>query len=222
MATPGNLFGDVIAVALRDLVIVLTEATQKASTDPDRLYGILRGLTQNEGAAFQIRGPLFELATLAAVSLLEVGTKKLGERARDGNGNEADIDVLVIQENIRTLAIECKGRLGSGEVELATVQDWLTRQVPRIDEHVLSKYGTATRQYQLWTPGSLSVDAVAYLEARKAEIKKYEVAWRTGPEVRAYFANTKNAALTKLLDEFYLQHPVARLRRRTSSTSASA
>lgn len=76
-----------------------------------------------------------------------------------------------------------------------------------MDVHLLERYRPKQRDYQPWTTGQLSPDARAYLVAHRHKTKKYNIGWRVGEDVLAYFERTSNGALRKILNEFYLHEP---------------
>ena len=204
MATSGNLFGDEVAKALADLIGTMTDAARQMSKNPELAYASFDRLSKLEGSAAQLRGPLFELVAFHAVSLLEPGTKQFSQLVRDPfSGGDAEIDILIVQERMIARAIECKGRLGSLRVDLNTVKDWVTRQVPRMDRYLTDRYRNTPRQYEIWTTGTFEAEARDFLVARRDETKAYAIDWKDGAQVRAYCDRCPTRRPVEILDANY-------------------
>ncbi len=92
--TPDVLFGNGISAALRELIQTLKNAAAAAVKNPDVIHDLFAKLGRIEGAALNLRGPLFEMI-LAYCSRRE-GSVDIGVSVRDPNTGElAEIDVLV-------------------------------------------------------------------------------------------------------------------------------
>ena len=93
LATPSAIFGKDIAMALRDLVGVLVNAASAVVNDPDTVYELFSRLSAIEGAAGNLRGPLFELITAHLVAAHSGGHVDIGKVVTSSKlGRIAEID----------------------------------------------------------------------------------------------------------------------------------
>jgi hypothetical protein len=217
--TTAQLLGDIVARALRELVEMLTNLGATAAVNPDHLEKVLRELTRIEGAADNLRGALFELAVAYLVKEVEGGFVKAGVQVTDPwTRRSADIDVLLDRPDGKSvLVIECKAKVPGNAVSLEQARKWREDRVPLIYSALEgdSRYAGRTFTFELWSNGGFRPEAEAWLTAQGAD-PRFETAWRNGDAVRAYTAQAKSAAITKIMNEHYFRHPLVRL------TSASA
>jgi hypothetical protein len=90
----------------------------------------------------------------------------------------ADIDVLRVQGRTEVWAYECKGREPHGVVTLGQVEDWLDRQVPRIDAWFRNqeRFSGYRLGVAFWTSGRFAPEALVRLEQSSANTKRYTIA----------------------------------------------
>jgi hypothetical protein len=210
LVTPHGLFGREAAEALRQLLNTLSNAAAVAATNPDEIADLFAKLSKVEGAASNLRGPLFELIAAHCLHRRDGSHIEWGVSVRDPkSGEPAEIDVLGSRPGQKVWAIECKGVEPGGRVGLDVVKDWLTRQVPRIKRWLDSRVeSTVERAFEIWTTGTFDDDAVEYLATRKAATKKYELDWRDGEDVKALARAAGSKALRDTLREHYFEHPL--------------
>lgn len=212
MATPGALFGPRVGEALKTLLETLNRAAAYASSDtPDRLVGLVNSLSEIEGRAGNLRGPLFELmagylARRDAVSI------DMGVRATDpSTGAQVDIDVLKITaQKADCIAIECKGREPGGIVTDEEVGKWLSK-IPTMQAYLRGQphLKEANLSFELWTSGAFSPDALSRLTAEQRKRTKYPIKWLTGADVNALAIRFKERAVSNALREHFLRHPLS-------------
>ncbi len=89
ITTPGQLFGNDVARALRDLVGVLANAAASAVKKPDLIADLIEKLGKIEGAAINVRGALFEL--IVAHRCQRKGWRK--HRGRTGGSTSGDFRI---------------------------------------------------------------------------------------------------------------------------------
>jgi hypothetical protein len=208
-ATPDVLFGIGISAALRQLIQILKNAAAVAVKNPHAIEDLFSKLGSLEGAALNLRGPLFEM--ILAYCFRREGIVDIGVPVRDPEtGQPAEIDVLVKGSTI-VRACECKG-YGTNMVDVDDVEGWLERQVPRIRKYLLNNdnYRKLPLQFEYWTAGGFTSSAVAYLKAKRRASQKYAIVWKDGHALRQYVNELKESYIIKILDEQYFRHPLSR------------
>jgi hypothetical protein len=207
--TPELLFGEQVSRAIQVLIQTLTNAANQASGDPNKVCDLFDALGRIEGAASNLRGPLFELIVGYSMNELEGGTVDIGKPIVTTTGERAEIDVLLRGRN-SVRACECRGHVGSHVVSEADVKDWAEVRVPRWRSWILSTpdLRDTSLSFEYWTTGTFSAEALSYLAAKSAALKKYEIRRFDGEQVVGYVRNTKNKRLIQTLQEHYLKHPL--------------
>ena len=211
LATPSRLFGRAVGDGLRSLVQTLTRAASYASAEsPERLTRLVNSLTEIEGRANNLRGPLFELLAAYLVRRDAVSIS-MGVRAKDRAKNkQADIDVLkVTAMSAECVAIECKGREPGGVVTEDDVQTWL-RKIPTMQSHLREqeRFNEATISFELWTSGTFTPDALQLLNREQRQRTKFPIHWKDGHDVHLLATSLKEKAIADTLQQHFLQHPL--------------
>jgi hypothetical protein len=211
--TPQALFGAEIGEALGKLLDTLTNAAA-AAKQPDVVAELFSKLSVIEGAASNLRGPLFELIVAYLVRAKEAGTIEIGNIVRDPDppNKTVEIDVLLVQGRAEIKAYECKGKLGNLSVTKAEAMKWLTEQVPVIRRAFLAqpRYANAKFSFELWTTGKFAPDAVQYLKEQQAQTKKFSISWKDGTAVIDAARDQQASSIIKTLNEHYAGHPLAK------------
>jgi hypothetical protein len=206
--TPDALFGEGISAALGELIQTLTNAATVAVKNPQSIGDLFSKLAKIEGAASNLRGPLFEM--IVGYCLRNKGSIDIGYPIVDPQTGElAEIDVLVKRPDV-VRACECKG-YATNNVELDEVKRWLETRVPRIRNYLLSQdyFKKSAHQFEFWTTGQFSKSALDYLERRKHQTSKYDLDWKGGRELREYVRALKETYISRILDEQYFSHPLS-------------
>lgn len=217
MATPELLFGKQVADGLRQLVETLSRAASVAVDHPEAIEEIFGRLAQIEGAAANLRGALFEMLVGHCVTKVDGGSIDIGKKILDLNtGKRLDIDVFRVKGDTEVGVYECKGHQPAQIVSLEDVEHWLTERVAPIHKvlKIEDRLLVADFSYEYWTCGSFAPDAIARLEAAKANTRQYAIRWKDGPAIRQYASRIRNKAVLKMLDEHYFNHPIARTEKR--------
>ena len=217
--TTGQLFGEDVAKALRDLISLLTDTGRTASVNPEHIERVLSNLTKIEGAANNLRGALFEIVVGSLVKDVEGGYLRAGEKWTSiESGRGVEIDVLLDRpEDKGVLIIECKSKIPGGRVSLEEVQKWHDDRIPllqsilRTDSRLHDKHLT----FEMWTNGPFADDALEWLGVQPAR-SSYKVGWKDGEALKKYTDKAANAAIRKTLNEHYFRHPLARAARGAS------
>jgi hypothetical protein len=207
VATPEAFFGDEVGAAIRALLSLLTTVAENAQLDPGAVQGLFGTLGRIEGAAMNVRGPLFEFIVAHCVRRLEATDQvRVGLMATHPETNErADVDVLRLSTRRATI-YECKA---TAPLTVAQVTDWVTRQVPRVRAWLAEEYPNFTHAFELWSTGGFEPAALDYLRDRKAATQAYALEWRGPEEVRTYVAPLDDRRVMEVLNEQFLRHPLA-------------
>jgi hypothetical protein len=211
LCTPASLFGEDVADALRQLIGTLQNAAAAAAKNPETLLDLFSRLGRVEGLASSLRGPFFEMIVGHAVRERDGHTIDIRKVIEDPNtGNIAEIDVFRVKGRQETWCYECKGKEPGGVVELNDVEDWFSRQIPRMRGWISAESRFAGSQvgFEFWTTGTFSKDAAAYLARQRP--KKFKLAWKDGKAVRAYIAAAKLRPIVRFLDDYYLKKPLSK------------
>ena len=211
--TPQALFGAEIGEALGKLLDTLTNAAA-AAKQPGVVEELFSKLSAIEGAASNLRGPLFELIVAHLIREKEAGTIDIGNIVRDPDlpSRTVEIDVLLIQGRAEIKAYECKGKLGNLSVSKDEAMKWFTEQVPVIRRSFLAqpRYANAKFNFELWTTGKFGQDAVQYLKDQQSKTNKFSIAWKDGAAVLDAARNQQATSIIKTLNEQYMGHPLAK------------
>lgn len=225
MGTPATLFGDEVARGIATLLNVLNNAGAIAATKPEAITEIFSKLAAIEGAAGNLRGPLFELIVGHCVKVVEEGSIDIGYIVRNKlTGEKAEVDVLRRRPVGDVYAYECKGYHAGNRVTLAEVEKWAKEKVPliynnlRMQEH----YQNFKFHFQFWTTSSFTDDALAFLQEHSGKTKKYTMTWKDGPAVRQYAAQISPKSILNILDEHYFNHPLSRLDKKYDAAASLA
>ncbi len=221
VATPSRLFGEAVARALSDLLRTLADAGAAATKDPTAVWNLFDQLAKIEGAAANLRGPLFEMIAGHLVHAHEGRSIEIGRIVRTAQHDQAEIDVLATRQD-STLVIECKGRAGGHAEAVDTLKQWLEVKVPRIVRWIRShdEYATLPCIFEYWTTGTFSRDAADYLRSRQAQTRAYKISWRDAEAVLQYARDAHAHRVIETLNEHYFRHPLAAIASDEDSAAA--
>jgi hypothetical protein len=213
LATPGALFGDDVAKALRDLIGVLVNVAEVATKTPDIVNDLFSRLSAIEGAAGNIRGPLFEFITAHVLTAKWGSSVDVGKVVTSSKlAKSAEIDVLQVLKGQDHVGVyECRGHAPGHVVPLADVEKWLCKSVPIIRYWLLEHpdFCNHRHTFNYWTTGSFAPDAITFLTSAKSETRKYNIDWLDGEGVLRQASSAHASAAVKALNEHYLRHPIA-------------
>jgi hypothetical protein len=222
MLTTETLFTRDIAEALKELIVVLTNAAAAVTLYPDLVYGLFDRLSALEGCAASMRGPLLELWLARYLSLTGWHIDGIGKTLRvRATGDRAEVDVLVSQRDGLDIRA-CEAKAHSSPVSLSEAEDWVTRQIPRIRKALIeNREGRQPKfSFEFWTSGSFSPEAKTFLETAASGAKNYEIKLFEGAQLSAFADESGDSYLPKLLNDFFLRNTtsarLADLQRRRS------
>ena len=210
-----NLFGDELAQALRELVIMLTDMGARASVDPDHLLKVMNSLTQIEGGSSNLRGALFELVIGSLVKDVEGGYLKTGDRRQDlVSGRKAEIDVQLDRgDDGGILVIECKAKNPNARVSESDIRRWYSDRVPLIYS-ILTNGGSYKEKhfrFELWSNGDFAASGLKWLSEQRLVSEGYTVGWRDGKSLKQYADQAKNGSLRTMLNDYYFHSALRRV-----------
>ena len=140
---------------------------------------------------------------------LEAGSIDLGIQVYDNkNGKDAEVDVRLVKERDVTI-YECKGYQPSSEVSVDEINDWITKKIPVIYNATRQESRfNGTVRFEFWTCGKFHDDAIELLCGTKSSVKKYELYWKDGTQVKEYSSRISAGGIKKILNEHYFKHPL--------------
>lgn len=207
-ATPESLFGRQVAEALAELLEVLKRSAEIAIGNPDRIEDLFNKLDGWQGG---LRGALFEMIVGHIVKVKNGGSIDIGVLVTDHRAQKkADIDVRLVSET-DVICYECKGHGPDVSVPLEEVKTWLEEKVPimRAAHNYESRFDGLHPTFEFWATGVMGPEVIAYLEERKASIRKYDIVWRNSDDIVSMAGSLKNKTLHKLLQRFYRKDPLS-------------
>jgi hypothetical protein len=196
------------------LIEVLGNTVAKANVQPQIIGELFSKLGKIEGAAGNLRGPLFEMIVAHCVRETEGTSVEVGATAVTMAGEKADIDVLSVRERQKVWAYECKGYAPTKQVTEDEIEKWLTITIPRIYEWIQGHERFKCIKeviFEFWTSGVFSPEASAKLQEQKARTRKYQILWRDGSEVYAYAKQIRSSRVEDVLNEHFLKHPLSEI-----------
>lgn len=212
-AVPGRideLFGRDVAKALKELISMLTQTAAQAA-DPEKFEFLFSSLGRFEGAAGRLRGALFEF--VAAKLLEQSGWQEvvINKLYRENGKDLAEVDVRGCKEDV-VLFIECKGITPGTVLSDDEVKTWLEKRVPAVAAKVrqTGEYNGCQLKFELWTTGELSLEAMAMVAARQAQVRsaKYSLGVRFGSDLHKEAKRHKRQpALAKVLEQHFMAGP---------------
>lgn len=216
-----SLFGRDTAKALRDLIGLLSNSGATAAVNPGHLSDVLNALTKIDGAANNLRGAVFELVIGSLAKDIEGGYLVVGDKRHELlTGRKAEIDVLLDRPDDQpVLIVECKSKIPGAIVSLEEAQHWLGDRVPLICTILEqdSRYDGRAFHFELWSNGPFNTDATSWLKDQPSDYGRYTVSWRDGAALKTYANGAQSSAIRKILKEHYFLHPLAKLRKSTTT-----
>lgn len=204
-STPELLFGSDVQAALKELVRVLTNVAAVLGSRPELAAELFARLERVEGAAANLRGPLFELI-VAQATAEEGGFFDLDKVVTANDGKCAEIDVLR-RTPMRVRACECRGH-GPGHVTTREeIVKWRTERVPRMREWLLSQADTRNSKmsFEYWTSAAVEPEAVEYIKNEAQRTTKYKLRLLDGEATVTTLAERGLTSLVRTMREHYLR-----------------
>ena len=208
MLTTETLFTKDIAEALTALIQVLTHAARAATQYPELVYDLFDQLNAIEGGAVSMRGPLFELWLARCLGLEGWDVRSVGWRTRVlKTGERAEVDVYAEQASGKRIRA-CEAKAHASPVRLEEVEDWITRQLPRIRQAVLERHNgpPPTLSFEFWTTNTFNPEALAYLNAAAKRTTAYIIKGFDRTDIQQLAKESGDEYLVKILNDFFLRN----------------
>lgn len=98
-----------------------------------------------------------------------------------GSGKTNEIDVLVEKDG-KVIVVECKATRAAVDEKFA--EKWLNKNIPQIRSWLIEKYPDIKKfEFQLWSLGGFSPDALTLLENAAGKTQKYKVEFWDGVQI---------------------------------------
>jgi hypothetical protein len=208
MLTTETLFTKDIADALSALIQVLTHAATAALEYPGLIYDLFDQLRAIEGGVSSIRGPLFELWLARCLGLDGWEIRGVGWRTKvQSTGERAEVDVFAEQANGKRIRM-CEAKAHASPVRVEEVEDWISRQIPRIRQAILQNRDGATPalSFEFWTTNTFSPEATEYLKAAAKRTKTYTIKGFDRTALQHLAKKSGDEYLVKILEDFFLRN----------------
>ena len=225
-ATTESLFGREVAAGLVQLSDLLADAFPRAG-NVETLNQIFSSLARIEGAATNLRGALFEFIVAEIVRRTDAITElRMNEMFRDGNGRQAEVDVLASKASKEVRFIECRGYKPDGTLPDAYVERWLDDRIPLLRDAALAHplWRGYRLKFELWTTGNLSDAMRARIQKVQQTVSagKYKIEVFEKDAIQALCRKAGGGSLQKTLDEHFFEHPLATAEREAERRQARA
>lgn len=206
-ATPESLFGRDAAEGFRALAGVMTDAANGITVDPARFDDLFARLGKVEGAVGNMRGAFFELLVAEVVRRTASAPVRLNHIVRSKKGQKAEVDVWLIEPNIRARFIECKGRHPDSFVDDDEIVEWLTKRIPTVRDYLEGNDDMKGVRpvFELWVTGMISDHAKDRVElTRQALAQQCDVAVLYAEEIRAVVKAVNDPGMFKTFEKHFV------------------
>ena len=201
VAILNNLYSEKYTALLNELVNVFTNLTAFINHNPQKIEALFNEVAKNEGRYNNLAGDMFEL--LVGRHYQFIGSKNIiaNQKAIDsGTGKYKEVD-LIVERDGKIIAVECKGtRSKIGE---DFVQKWLNENIPVIRNWLLENYGAPSLEFQLWSAGGFTENALELLEKAQMNTKKYSVKYYGPQQMLAKAKAHSDNSFTELFNRHY-------------------
>jgi len=209
-ATPRNLFGDEVGLGLVELSSVLKTAADY-SIDPVRFDDLFKKFGRIEGAAYQLRGTLFEYLAADIVRKTISAQVRMNRIFRSNDGQKsAEADVYAVRDDRAVTFIECKGHSPYGTVPDQEMKRWLQHNTPVIYEAARAHpdWKNLEIRFEFWSTAPLSPDAVDMFLKAKDAIKptRYTLELRLADDLWKICQATMDSGLATAFQKHFMRY----------------
>lgn len=198
-ATIGNLFSNVYANSLRDLVYIVKNASAIISNEPEKFVDYLSKISLLEGKMGNLVGDLFE--TCVGYYYSQIGCKYFElKKIVNFKGQKKEIDVYIEKDGIIKI-IECKGIRGNIEIEYVT--KWISENIPVIFKSLTQNRAGIEIEFELWVTGGFDVDTEKLLLESEQNTKKYTIRHLNRQDIEQLAKKSKNNVLINCIKSIF-------------------
>lgn len=173
IATLNNFFTEKYTELLNDLVNVFANTTSIINKNPMMIYQLFDDLAKSEGRYNNMAGDMFELLVGSYFSHIGCSYLKSKLIINDyENGRYKELDWLIEKDGI-TIVVECKAT--RSEIDEKFIMKWLNENIPFTRKWLLDNNKNEKMEFQLWSVGGFTSDALELLSKAESEIKKYSI-----------------------------------------------
>lgn len=151
--------------------------------EPDSVFDLLRRISKIEGAALNTRGILFEMlvARLFNIQGFHIDIRKV---VYTDSKEQVEIDVRAKGPN-QIVCCECKGMSPGNLVGVREIEDWESRQLPRIKSWMKSAPEMPkNRRFIFWSSSGFSADAEKLIKELNQKHKKQPIEFLSGEDMK--------------------------------------
>jgi len=202
IVTPLVFFGEETARSLKELIQTISNAASAVASDPTRVFELFRKVSKIEGAAFNLRGIVFEMM-VAHLFKLQGYNINIRQRVRDSEGKEAEIDVSA-RNAIEWIGCECKGKAPGKLVDLDELEAWMERPLKRIKDYLKRSNALPEgKRFHFYSSTDYTAEARARIAQIRESFKKQPIEFFTGADIIKQLGHWKETALVEAFKEHF-------------------
>lgn len=211
LTTPKIIFGNEIADAFLNLTEMLTNAAAAAISKPENIFTILGSLGKIEGAANNLKGPLFEMMAAYLVNKHDGFSVDIGKKVQDDNGNKAELDVFAVLGKRSIKIIECKAKSPKTLISDKDVSKWIDDRIPLIKRWILAegRFNNTEITFEYWTTSDYTNEAKAIIKNYNPQ--KHNATFKAGYDILEYAKSTQEQSIIDGLNEHFFNHPLSKI-----------
>jgi hypothetical protein len=197
---PDTLFGQEAAEALLKLVATIEHAAIAVVKEPEAVFKLLGRVAKIEGAALNIRGVLFEMIVGRLFNLqgFHIDIRKV---CKTDTGEKVEIDVRGRRQD-QIICCECKGMSPGNLVSREEIEDWESRQLPRIKNWMKNADEIPNdRRFVFWSSSGYSREAMLLIKELKNKYKRTPIEFLTGKDMENELRGISDNALQTIFRE---------------------
>lgn len=193
-----QFFSDKYTKLLNELVNVITNATSIMNKNPDYVHRLFESLSKAEGKYNNMAGDMFELLVGYHFSNLGCAYMKSKQIIRYNNKIK-ELDWL-IQRDGKTIVIECKAT--KSKIDEQFVNKWLTENIP-ITYKWLKENHYNNIQFEIWSVGGFTDQALEMLSKQEEVVKKYIVYHYSKEDMITIAKNTNDQNFIEIMEQHF-------------------
>lgn len=197
-----NFFSEKYTDLLDKLVNIFANTTSILNKNPDMIYKLFNELSKSEGRYNDMSGDMFEL--LVGSHYAHIGCQMLKSKMfiSDETGKRRELD-LVAEKDGKIIIVECKAYKSKLDEEF--VRNWLNDTVPFTRKWFLNNSQNNKMEFQLWSVGGFTENALNLLEKAK-ESKKYTVSYFNRKDMLKLARETNDNSFVEILNMHFNIH----------------